>query len=155
MLDSPIEEVLGAEDSKVDGDSATKTGKRTLKGRRLGRKERVVHEGRVYINATFNNTLITITDPQGATLSWWTPTKCGYRGAKKSTSYAAKEVALRASREAKERFFLHSVDVYVKGPGQVRDSAIRAVSAELRILSISDISGLAHNGPKAPKKRRV
>jgi len=123
-----------------------KTKKKSLKG---------VTSGHVHIKATFNNTLISITDKEGNVISWSSPGGVGFSGSKKSTPFAAQVAASAAAREAKD-LGLQSVDVYVKGPGSGRESAIRAIQAAgLNVTSIRDITPIPHNGCRARKKRRV
>ncbi len=111
--------------------------------------------GQVHIKATFNNTLISITDKEGNVISWSSPGGVGFSGSKKSTPFAAQVAASAAAREAKD-LGLQSVDVYVKGPGSGRESAIRAIQAAgLNVTSIRDITPIPHNGCRARKKRRV
>ncbi|HCD28684.1 MAG TPA: 30S ribosomal protein S11 [Gammaproteobacteria bacterium] len=117
--------------------------------------KRVVVDGMAHIHASFNNTIVTITDRQGNALSWATSGGSGFRGSRKSTPFAAQVAAERASNAAIE-FGLKSVDVFVKGPGPGRESAVRALnSAGLKINSISDVTPIPHNGCRPPKRRRV
>ncbi len=117
--------------------------------------KRVVVDGLAHIHASFNNTIITITDRQGNALSWATSGGSGFRGSRKSTPFAAQVAAERASNVAVE-FGMKSVDVFVKGPGPGRESAVRAInSAGLKINSISDVTPIPHNGCRPPKRRRV
>ena len=117
--------------------------------------KRVVVDGLAHIHASFNNTIITITDRQGNALSWATSGGSGFRGSRKSTPFAAQVAAERASNVAVE-FGMKSVDVFVKGPGPGRESAVRAINAAgLKINSISDVTPLPHNGCRPPKRRRV
>ena len=112
-------------------------------------------EGVAHIHATFNNTIITITDRQGNALSWATSGGSGFRGSRKSTPFAAQVAAERASNVAVE-FGMKSVDVFVKGPGPGRESAVRAINAAgLKINSIADVTPIPHNGCRPPKRRRV
>ena len=114
-----------------------------------------VTSGIVTIQATFNNTIITIADKQGATIVWATPGLVGFHGSKKSTPFAAQVAATDAARRAKE-LGLQTVDVLVKGPGSGRESAIRAlVAAGLNVTSIKDVTPIPHNGCRSRKKRRV
>lgn len=123
-----------------------KAKKKTLKGTTSG----VVH-----IHATFNNTIVTITDKQGNTIVWSSPGLLGFSGTKKSTPFAAQIAASDAAKRAKS-IGMQTVDVLVKGPGSGRESAIRALqSAGLNVLSIKDITPLPHNGCRPRKKRRV
>ncbi|HEY74756.1 MAG TPA: 30S ribosomal protein S11 [Thermoflexia bacterium] len=127
------------------------------RGRRRGarRVKRNVPRGHAHIHATFNNTIITITDPNGNTINWASAGSVGFKGAKKSTPYAARLAAQRAARDAMENGMVE-VDVFVKGPGPGREAAIRALQAAgLKILSITDVTPIPHNGCRPPKKRRV
>ena len=117
--------------------------------------KRVVVDGLAHINASFNNTIITITDRQGNALSWATSGGSGFRGSRKSTPFAAQVAAERASNVVVESG-MKSVDVFVKGPGPGRESAVRAINAAgLKINSISDVTPIPHNGCRPPKRRRV
>ena len=117
--------------------------------------KRVVVDGLAHIHASFNNTIITITDRQGNALSWATSGGSGFRGSRKSTPFAAQVAAERASNVAVE-FGMKSVDVFVKGPGPGRESAVRAINAAgLKINSISDVTPIPHKGCRPPKRRRV
>jgi small subunit ribosomal protein S11 len=111
--------------------------------------------GKIFITATFNNTLVTVTNDKGETVTWSSSGAKGYKGARKSTPYAASVAVEDAAKRALEKG-LKSVEVYVKGPGSGRDSALRAIrSAGLSIALIADITPIPHNGPRAKKKRRV
>lgn len=115
----------------------------------------VSDHGRIYVTATFNNTLISITNDKGDTISWSTSGNVGFKGTRKSTAYAASQAVESAAKKALDKG-LKAVDVFVKGPGSGRDSSLRAIkSAGLSILSISDITPIPHNGPRAKKKRRI
>ena len=117
-------------------------------------KKQVV-EGVVHIHASFNNTIITITDRQGNALSWATAGGSGFRGSRKSTPFAAQVASERAATAAQE-FGLKSVDVKIKGPGPGRESAVRALNAVgLKVTNITDVTPIPHNGCRPPKKRRV
>ena len=117
--------------------------------------KRVVVDGLAHIHASFNNTIITITDRQGNALSWATSGGSGFRGSRKSTPFAAQVAAERASNVVVESG-MKSVDVFVKGPGPGRESAVRAINAAgLKINSISDVTPIPHNGCRPPKRRRV
>ena len=119
------------------------------------KEKKVVNEGIAHIYAIFNNTIITITDKQGNTLSWATSGGSGFRGSRKSTPFAAQVAAERAGNKAQE-FGLKTLEVLVKGPGPGRDSAVRALnSVGYKITNITDITPLPHNGCRPPKKRRV
>jgi len=111
--------------------------------------------GKVFITSTFNNTLVTITNDKGDVVAWSSSGAAGFKGTRKSTPYAASSAADLAVRKAAEKG-LKTVDVYVKGPGAGRDSALRAIkNGGLSILSIADITPIPHNGPRAKKKRRI
>ncbi len=117
--------------------------------------KRVVIDGVAHVHASFNNTIITISDRQGNALCWATAGGSGFRGSRKSTPFAAQVAAERASNTALEHG-MKSVDVFIKGPGPGRDSAVRALnSAGLKINSISDVTPIPHNGCRPPKRRRV
>ncbi len=114
-----------------------------------------VPEGIVHVHATFNNTIITITDRKGDTLCWATSGGSGFRGSRKSTPFAAQVAAERAGTQAQE-YGVKSVDVRIKGPGPGRESSVRALNnIGIRINSITDVTPLPHNGCRPPKKRRV
>jgi len=114
-----------------------------------------VADGIAHIHASFNNTIITITDRQGNTLGWATAGGSGFRGSRKSTPFAAQVAADRVGQAVKE-FGLKNLDVNVKGPGPGRESAVRALNnAGFRIASITDVTPIPHNGCRPPKKRRV
>lgn len=123
------------------------------KGRKRERKS--VPRGRAYVQSTFNNTLITLTDPNGNVLSWASAGQAGFKGSRKSTPYAAQIAAEQAARKAMEHG-LRQVEVHVKGPGSGREAAIRALQASgLLVLSIKDSTPVPHNGCRPPKRRRV
>ena len=117
--------------------------------------KKIVNEGVAHINASINNTIVTITDKQGNTLAWATSGGSGFRGSRKSTPFAAQIAAEKAGQKAIE-FGIKSLEVLVKGPGPGRDSAVRALnSVGYKITNIKDITPLPHNGCRPPKKRRV
>ena len=114
-----------------------------------------VSDGIAHVHASFNNTIITITDRQGNTLSWATSGGAGFKGSRKSTPFAAQVAAEAAGRVAVE-CGIKNLDVRVKGPGPGRDSSVRALNAlGIKILSISDVTPVPHNGCRPPKKRRI
>ena len=116
---------------------------------------RSVSEGNAHIHASFNNTIVTITDRQGNALAWATSGGQGFRGSRKSTPFAA-QVAAEVAGKAAQEYGVKNVDVLVKGPGPGRESAVRALGAlGYKINSISDVTPIPHNGCRAPKKRRV
>ena len=117
--------------------------------------KRTISSGQVHIYASFNNTIITITDPQGNTVCWGSAGSAGFKGSRKSTPFAARLAAEQAIKAA-QAIGIQEVELFVKGPGPGRESAIRAVqSLGLRVRSISDITPVPHNGCRPPKKRRV
>lgn len=122
------------------------------------KKKRVsknIDKGQVHIKSSFNNTLITFTDLDGNTLSWASSGKLGFKGSKKSTPFAAQQCVEDAAKVAKEHG-IRSVEVYVKGPGNGREAAIRALqTAEIDVTLIKDVSPIAHNGCRPPKIRRI
>lgn len=116
---------------------------------------KVSENGKVYVSATFNNTLVTITNEKGDTVAWSSAGAAGFKGTRKSTPFAATTAVEQAARKAIDAG-IKIVEVYVKGPGSGRDAALRAIkSAGLSISSIADITPMPHNGPRAQKKRRV
>ncbi len=116
---------------------------------------KVVSEGVAHVHASFNNTIITITDRQGNALSWASSGAAGYKGSRKSTPYAAQIAAEKAGKVAQE-YGIKMLDVRVQGPGPGRESSIRALNAlGIKIVSISDITPIPHNGCRPPKRRRV
>lgn len=118
-------------------------------------KKRVVERGRVYITATFNNTLVTITDLEGNALWWGSSGLVGFKGARKATPYAATTAVEAIARKAQENG-MRDVEVYVKGPGAGRDAALRALKAVgMGISLIADVTPIPHNGVRPKKKRRV
>ena len=118
--------------------------------------KKIVNDGIAFIHASFNNTIITITDRQGNTLAWSSAASVGFKSSRKSTPFAAQMAGEDVGKRVVENFVMKNVDVKVKGPGPGRESAIRALSgAGLKILSISDVTGIPHNGCRPKKKRRV
>ena len=141
--------------------AAAKTAK-TAKGAKAGKKKsfkkkekRVVHNGIVHVQATFNNTIVTIADAEGNTISWSSAGSLGFRGSRKGTPFAAQQASMTAASKAKE-VGLRLVDVRVSGPGSGRESAIRALATSgLEVRAIKDSTPIPHNGCRPPKKRRV
>ncbi len=131
--------------------SARRSGRRTRR-----RVRRNVPRGRVYIHATFNNTILTVTDPQGDVLRWSSAGVVGFKGTRKSTPFAARVAAERVVQEAMSSDGMQEADVFVKGAGPGREAALRAIAAAgLRVRSIVDATPIPHNGCRPPKKRRV
>ncbi|MBO9313274.1 MAG: 30S ribosomal protein S11 [Chloroflexus sp.] len=132
-------------------------GKTTTTTRQRGkrRERKNVPRGQAHIQSTFNNTIVTITDPQGAVVCWSSAGQSGFKGSRKSTPYAAQVAAENAARKAMENG-MRSVEVFVKGPGAGREAAIRALQAAgLQITAITDVTPIPHNGCRPPKRRRV
>ena len=126
------------------------------KGATRKRRERKnIDRGAVHIQSTFNNTIVTISDTQGNTVSWASAGEMGFRGSRKSTPFAAQTAAETAAKIAMEHG-MKTVEVYVKGPGQGREAAIRALqTAGLEVVMIKDVTPIPHNGCRPPKRRRV
>ncbi len=122
---------------------------------RRRRERKNVEKGQVHIRSSFNNTMVTMTDMQGNALSWASSGEMGFRGSRKSTPFAAQTAAETAAKAAMEHG-LKTVEVYVKGPGQGREAAIRALQAVgLEVTLIKDVTPVPHNGCRPPKRRRV
>ncbi len=122
---------------------------------RKRRERKNIEKGAAHISSTFNNTIVTISDVNGNTISWASAGEMGFRGSRKSTPFAAQSAAETAAKAAMEHG-LKTVEVYVKGPGQGRESAIRALqTAGLDITLIKDVTPIPHNGCRPPKRRRV
>lgn len=115
-----------------------------------------VVSGKVYIQASFNNTLVYVTDLEGNTLSWATAGGMGFKGSRKSTPYAAQQAATKAAQIAKDTYNMRFVEIFIKGPGPGREAAARALSNCFdKVTSIYDVTGIPHNGCRAEKERRV
>ncbi|MCI5072963.1 30S ribosomal protein S11 [bacterium] len=120
------------------------------------KEKRTIPHGMVKVQATFNNTMVSITEPNGNVLSWSSAGAQGFKGSKKSTPFAAQIAAEKAARIAIDTYGLKSVDVDIKGPGAGREAAVRAIqSAGIRVNSIRDVTPIPHNGCRPPKRRRV
>ena len=132
--------------------AAKAAAKKVVKRRR---ERKIVEKGAAHIRSSFNNTMVTITDLEGNALSWASSGGLGFRGSRKSTPYAAQTAAETAAKAAMEHG-LKTVEVYVKGPGQGREAAIRALqTAGLEVVMIKDVTPIPHNGCRPPKRRRV
>jgi small subunit ribosomal protein S11 len=133
-----------------------KSRQQTAAARKPRRKERKnVAVGIAHIKSTFNNTIVSITDPSGAVIAWASSGQVGFKGSRKSTPYAAQQAAEAAARRAQEHG-MRKVDVLVKGPGSGRETAIRSLTAAgLEVGSINDVTPQPHNGCRPPKRRRV
>ena len=133
--------------------AAKAAAKKVIKRRR---ERKNVEKGAAHIRSSFNNTMVTITDLNGNALSWASSGGLGFRGSRKSTPFAAQTAAETAAKAAIEACGLKTVEVFVKGPGQGREAAIRALqSAGLEVVSIKDVTPIPHNGCRPPKRRRV
>ncbi len=120
------------------------------------KEKKIVPNGIAHIQATFNNTIVTITDPNGNTLCWDSAGTVGFKGTRKSTPYAAQLAAQSAAKKAIEQYGMRNVEVYVKGPGPGREAAIRSLAtAGLNITLIKDVTPIPHDGCRPPRRRRV
>ena len=129
--------------------------KKKGKTRTRRKEKKSIPIGRAYIHSTFNNIIVTLTDPVGNVIAWGSSGIAGFKGSRKGTPYAAQRAAEGAARRAKEHG-LRQVEVYVKGPGSGREAAIRSLQlAGINITSIKDVTPIPHNGCRPPKKRRV
>jgi small subunit ribosomal protein S11 len=138
--------------AKQQAKGAAATAKRQ-RGKR--REKKNVPRGQAHVQSTFNNTIITITDPIGNVICWSSSGQNGFKGSRKSTPYAAQMAAEVVARKAMENG-MRSVEVFVKGPGSGRESAVRSLqSAGLQVISITDVTPIPHNGCRPPKRRRV
>jgi small subunit ribosomal protein S11 len=137
------------------GAAPAKGGKRKKEFKKK-REKRIVPHGVVCVQASFNNTLITITDPDGRAVCWSSAGSIGFKGSRKGTPYAAQQASVAAGSVARDQYGMKSVEVRVKGPGAGRESAVRALaSAGLHITAIKDVTPIPHNGCRPPKRRRV
>ncbi|GAB6099871.1 30S ribosomal protein S11 [Halanaerocella petrolearia] len=120
------------------------------------KRNRRVERGQAHIRSTFNNTIVTLTDKKGNTIAWSSAGNLGFKGSRKGTPYAAQQSASEAAQEAAEEYGLKEVEVFVKGPGSGRESAIRALQAAgIEVTAIQDVTPIPHNGCRPPKRRRV
>ncbi|MCW5940375.1 MAG: 30S ribosomal protein S11 [Fimbriimonadaceae bacterium] len=127
--------------------------KPTTRGKQ--KEKRQVAHGRAYIHSSFNNTIVTVTDPQGNTLCWASSGHVGFKGSRKGTPFAAQLSAEKCSQKARDHG-METVDVFVSGPGGGRETAIRSLNANgIKVVSIRDVTRVPHNGCRPPKKRRV
>jgi small subunit ribosomal protein S11 len=141
--------------TKTAAKTATKTPAKGAARKPRRKEKKSVPVGQAHIKSTFNNTIISITDPSGAVISWSSSGDVGFKGSRKSTPFAAQLAAESAAKKAQEHG-LKKVDVFVKGPGSGRETAIRSLQAAgLEVGSISDVTPQAHNGCRPPKRRRV
>lgn len=134
---------------------ATQTKGKNARVRTRRRERKNIERGQVHISSSFNNTMVTVTDTNGNALSWASAGGMGFRGSRKSTPFAAQTAAETAAKAAME-YGLKTVEVYVKGPGSGREAAIRALqTVGLEVTMIKDVTPIAHNGCRPPKRRRV
>jgi small subunit ribosomal protein S11 len=139
--------------AKPAGSAAADKKGKTKKFKKKERKH--IPHGLVHIQASFNNTIVTISDPTGNTVSWKSSGSLGFRGSRKGTPFAAQQAAMNAANQARDHG-MRSVDVQVSGPGSGRESAVRALSAAgLDVRTIKDVTPVPHNGCRPPKRRRV
>ena len=123
--------------------------------KRRRRREQIVPEGQAHIHATFNNTIVTITDPRGNVVCWASGGSSGFKGSRKSTPYAAQITSENAAKQALD-MGMRKITVFVKGPGSGRDAAIRSLQAAgIQVTNIADVTPVPHNGPRPPKRRRI
>jgi len=149
------EDIKKKQDTTKTAEVKKKDKKKKSKFRAKKKEKKIVINGKAYVNATFNNTIVSITDRDGNVLSWSSAGSKGFKGSRKSTPYAAQVAADDAAIKAAE-YGLKNIDVEVKGPGSGRETALRALQARgFKILSIKDTSPIAHNGCRPPKRRRV
>jgi len=154
-FDSANEELPEEIKQKLEKNKVARSKKKLVKKKKK-KTAKVVKSGRAYIQATYNNTMITLTDSQGDVISWASAGLAGFKGAKKATPYAAGIITKIATQKAREEYGLEEVSVLVSGVGTGRESAIRALNANgLNVLSIKDITPIPHNGCRPKKPRRV
>ncbi len=138
---------------------AKRESRQSQRGARASRTRRVhrnVPRGCIHINTSFNNTIITVTDPEGNVLRWLTPGVVGFKGTRKSTPFAARIAAERAAQDSMNNDGMREVDVFVRGAGPGREASLRAIAAAgLRVRSIVDATPIPHNGCRPPKRRRI
>lgn len=141
------------EEKEIKKDTKSKKGKKIIKKKKTIKS---FAEGRLYVNSSFNNTMITITDPKGNVLSWSSAGNCGFKGAKKSTPFAA-TTALEKALEVVKPMGIKKLSIYLKGPGVGRDATLRYLRTkkDFDIEQVADITPLPHNGPRPPKQRRM
>lgn len=156
---TPASVPVKTDDESGEGSETGGTGKTTAsvsKAKLRKKVKRQISDGIAHVYSSFNNTIVTITDVQGNTVTWTSAANCGYSGSRKSTPYAAGEAAQKAGQMVVDTYGMKNLQVRVRGPGPGRESAIRALhTVGLKILSITDVTGIPFNGCRAPKKRRV
>ena len=144
-----------ANSATTDESASTTTAKKSAASRGRKKAKKIVNDGFVHIQATFNNTLITVTDRQGNAIAFSSAGSCGFRGSRKSTPYAGLIAAEKAATAAKEEYQMKRVEVFVEGPGPGRDAIRGLHNAGLHVSMITDVTPIPHNGCRPPKKRRV
>jgi small subunit ribosomal protein S11 len=148
-----------AKEPKTQDGTPQPTGKPAAKRKKEFKKKRerrVVPHGFACIQATFNNTIVTITAPDGRAVCWSSAGSIGFKGSRKGTPYAAQQASMTAAGVARDQYGMKSIEVRVKGPGSGRESAVRALAASgLHIVHIKDVTPVPHNGCRPPKRRRV
>ncbi len=147
--------VITGTEGGAGGATGSESGAAGSKGRSKRKSKRMISDVIVHVYASFNNTLITVTDVKGNTLSWATAGGCGFRGSRKSTPFAGQVAAGKAIQKAKELYGAESAEVRIYGPGPGRDASVRAVRDFVSITAIFDVTGIPFNGCRAPKQRRV
>jgi small subunit ribosomal protein S11 len=154
-FDSNVEELPEEIKQKLEKNKAARTKKKLIKKKKK-KTAKIVKVGRAYIQATYNNTMLTLTDNNGDVISWASAGLAGFKGAKKATPYAAQIITKIATQKAREEYGLEEVSVFVSGVGTGREAAIRALNANgLNVSSIKDITPVPHNGCRPKKPRRV
>ena len=154
-FDSASEELPEEIKQKLEKNKAARAKKKLVKKKKK-KTARIVKIGRAYIQATYNNTMITLTDPAGDVISWASAGLAGFKGAKKATPYAAQIITKIATQKAREEYGLEEVSVFVSGVGTGREAAIRALNANgLNVVAIKDTTSVPHNGCRPKKPRRV
>ena len=122
----------------------------------MAKAKKTVENAKVFVSASFNNTLVTVADEEGRTICWGSSGSSGFKGTRKSTPFAATTAVERVMRKAKDEFGVKEVEIYVKGPGAGRDAALRSIrSVGIKISLIADVTPMPHNGPRPKKKRRT
>jgi len=155
-FDSGVEELPEEIKQKLEKNKAARAKKKLIKKKKKKKVARIVKTGRAYIQATYNNTMITLADNNGDVISWASAGLAGFKGAKKATPYAAQIITKIATQKAREEYGLEEVSVFVSGVGTGREAAIRALNANgLNVLAIKDTTPVPHNGCRPKKPRRV
>lgn len=155
MLSDVVEKKTPETATEVAESSTSKAKKSAPKAKKGKKAKKQIAVGRAYIQATYNNTIVTLTDPDGNVLSWASAGNVGFRGPKKATPYAASVIDRNAAERVAD-YGLKDVHVFVRGVGQGRESAVRALNANgLNVLSIKDVTPIPHNGCRPPRPRRV